>query len=288
VSGERLAADLVGGREVAVLPVARGERAELVQDVDEDVGAVGLETGAAHGMRLDHSPCFQDRGLETRRVGDLHRAAPHHGDRLEVLGPHHRADAGATGGAVHLVHHVGERGQPLTGRADAGDLGVLVGLGAHEIGGVRRVLAPDSAGVADLDRVVLDPQVHRLVRPALNDQGVVAGELELRAEGASGVRRGERVVERPLGDDVEPARRRREGARERPGSEHELVLRRQGVGLRVDLGADDVAAQTAGAQVVARDLRVGGLAGDLARGEVDTQDRARPAEHLSSPPGRRP
>ncbi len=140
LGGQRLAADLVGGREVAVLEVARGQRAGLVEDVDQHVGAVGLEAGAADRVRLDHLARLHHGGLEALRVGDLDGAAAEHRDGLEVLGAHHGADAGAAGRPVHLVHDVGDEREMLAGRTDAGDLGVLVGLGAHEVGGVGRVV----------------------------------------------------------------------------------------------------------------------------------------------------
>ena len=282
------AAGLVGGGEVAVLEVARRQGARLVEDVDEHVGAVGLEAGAADGVRLDELARRHDGGLEAVGIGDLHGAGAVDRDRLEVLGAHDGADAGAAGGAVHLVHDVGDEREMLTGRPDARHLGVFVGLGAHQIGRVLRVVAPDGRGVADLHLVVADPQVRRLGRLALDDDGVVAGVLELGPERAARVGAGDHVVERALGDHFVAARRRRERAGERAGGEDELVVRAQGVGLGIELVADDLAAEAAGPDVVVSHLDVGRLTGHLALGEVDAEDGARPAVHLSSPPGRRP
>ena len=75
----------------------------------------------------------------------------------------------------------------LAGRPDARHLGVFVGLGAHEVGGVVGVVAPDGRRVADLHLIVADPQIGRLGRLAFDDDGVVAGVLELGTEGAAGV-----------------------------------------------------------------------------------------------------
>jgi hypothetical protein len=84
---------------------------------------------------------------------------------------------------------------------------------------------PVRPGVADLDRVVLDPEIDGPCSLALDDDGVVAGILELGTERAAGVGGRERVVQRALGDDVVASGRRRERAREGPGREHELVGR---------------------------------------------------------------
>ena len=70
----------------------------------------------------------------------------------------------------------------LACRPDARELGVLIGLGAHEVGGGGGVVAPDRRGVADLDVGVLDPQIDGLGRFALDDERVVPGILELGAE----------------------------------------------------------------------------------------------------------
>ena len=205
---QRLAADLVGGGEVAVLEVARRQGARLVEDVDEHVGAVGLEAGAADGVRLDERPGLHDGRLEAVRIGDLDRAGAVHRDRLEVLGAHDGADAGAAGGAVHLVHDVGDEREMLAGRPDARHLGVFIGLGADQVGRVLRVLAPDGRGVADLHLVVADPQIARLGRLALDDDGVVAGVLELGPERPARVGARDHVVERALGDHLVAARPR--------------------------------------------------------------------------------
>jgi hypothetical protein len=40
--------------------------------------------------------------------------------------------------------------------------------------GDRRILAPKMTGVLDLDLAVLDQQIHRVLRPALEEDDVVA------------------------------------------------------------------------------------------------------------------
>ena len=56
--------------------------------------------------------------LERREVVDRHLAGAAHGDRLQPLRPHHRADAAAPGLAAVVVADAGERHAVLAGRAD--------------------------------------------------------------------------------------------------------------------------------------------------------------------------
>src|SRR5262249_47317403 len=133
-----------------------------------------------------------DRFHELRRLrdGDAARAAD--GDGLEVLRAHDGADAGAAGGAVLVVHDAGELDQFLAGRPDAGDAGVRdAEFLADAVLGLRDDLAPEVAGVADLNDVVVDPQVDRFRRLAFQQQKIVTGEAQLRSPVAAGVRRGD-------------------------------------------------------------------------------------------------
>src|SRR5450759_391557 len=113
---------------LTLLPVLEGYVAEHRADLEVRVGAERLE-------RLDHqglgvvlhdflSPLFQGIG-----VGDLDLlAGAHHGYRLEVLGTHHRAHAGAACDVVLVVHYRRELDAFLAGRTDRRDLGLLAGL----------------------------------------------------------------------------------------------------------------------------------------------------------------
>ena len=53
LGGQRFAADLVGGGEIAVLEIRGRTGADLVEDVDQHVGAVEAQAGAADRVRLD-------------------------------------------------------------------------------------------------------------------------------------------------------------------------------------------------------------------------------------------
>ena len=255
VGRQRLAADLVGRWEVSVAEIARGQPPNLVQDVDQHVGPVRLEALAAHGMGEDLIPCRHNSGLEALGIGRLDGAAAQHRDRLEVLGPHHRAHAAASGGPVHLVHDVRKEHQSLSAGADAGDLGVLVGLGADQVGRVGDVLPPDLRGVANLHLVVADGEIDGVGSLALEDDQVVPGELQLRAERAARVGRRDRAGQRALGDDVVAPAGRRKRAGERAGREDQLVLRAEGIHSGIHLVVHDLGSQAPRTDVLLRQCR---------------------------------
>src|SRR5439155_1226483 len=69
-----------------------------------------------------------------------------------------------------------------------------------------RVLPEVRLGVADLDAVVVNVEVDPVSGLSLDDDGVVAGVLQIRPEEAVGLRRGRAVGERADRDDGETAR----------------------------------------------------------------------------------
>src|SRR5439155_165282 len=107
-------------------------------------------------------------------------------DGLDVLRPHNCADARAAGGPGLVVDDAGDAIQVLTSGADAGDARRRIGLGAERVLRLFCGLAPNVRGIADLELVVLNPDVDGLGRPAFEDDHVVAGELELGAPVAAG------------------------------------------------------------------------------------------------------
>ena len=117
------------------------------------------------GLGLEGLAVFRVGGLEGGRVrqGDL-ALAPHH-DRLQVLGSHDRADAGAAGGPVAVVHDGGKQHLLFPGRPDHGRLGLGVGLAAQGVVGFMGGLAPQVAGGPQLGAVPVDPEIDRL-RPS--------------------------------------------------------------------------------------------------------------------------
>ena len=60
-------------------------------------------------------------GIQRFRVGDGHFGPAAHADGLEMLRAHHRAHAGAPGGAPVIVHHCRHHGLVFARLPDAGD-----------------------------------------------------------------------------------------------------------------------------------------------------------------------
>jgi hypothetical protein len=139
--------------------------------------------------------------MKALRVIDADAARAAHRHRLQVLRAHDGADAGAPGGPVQVVDDAGVAHPALARDADRGDLHLrLLVVGFQPAFRVPHGGAPDIVGGQDLDGLVDDLEVDRPLGPALDDQQVVAGELELGAELAAGVGAGDGAGERALGD----------------------------------------------------------------------------------------
>ena len=282
----RLGVDLTNALELDLVEVAGRQRAERLHGVDHGVGAELGQLLAAvvlgeQRMGLAHHR-HESLGIVDRNPdGAVDR------DRLEVFGTHDRAHAGAPGGAVQVVDDAGEAHAALAGDADRGDLeqGVLV-LGLDPFLGFPDRLAPELAGRDDLDLLVDDVQVDRLGGDPLDDEQVVAGELELGAELAAGVGAGDGAGQRPLGDHRVASAGRGHGPGQRPGREDQHVVRPHGVGLGVHVLPEVLGGQAALAQVGRGPVHVQRLGFAAALGQVDPQDLLLPS-HGASLPARR-
>jgi hypothetical protein len=113
-------------------------------------------------------------------------------DGLEVLGAEDAAMSARMVGFARADEGVGD--EVLAGRSDAGDMGFLSHDPADGGLSVEGALAPEMAGVLDRHLVVLDSDPDGIGRPALHDEGVVAGVLELRAPVAAEMAVGHRAV----------------------------------------------------------------------------------------------
>jgi hypothetical protein len=133
--------------------------------------------------------------------------------------------------------------------------------------------APVVRGVAHLDGVIGDVQVHGAVRGAGDKQGIEARELEHRPEVAPAARIAPAVVLGRLADDLEALAEERR-ARQQPREEPEDVVRPEGIGA----GGDAIEEEPRAEAVPAEELAVGGLWHllhlDGAGGEVDVEDAA--------------
>ena len=225
------AVDLVRALEDALGEVARDQAADVARPLDRVRGAeLGelLEAGGLVG-RLGAGREALDGVLV--EVGVAALAAGDHGD--EVLAAHHRAHAGTAGEVVHAVARAGEAHEAPAGGAVLQDLGAPVAElgpdGLLELGREQRL---EVGGVAQLDLVVVHPEVAGLLGGALDHERVEARVLELRAEVAAALRVADAARDRRLGGEVEagePADRR-PGEHARGHDQH--VLGAQGVGAQ--------------------------------------------------------
>ena len=142
-----LAARFIGRREVALPEVSRRQRADLVQDIHQDLGAIGPQT-LCNRVRRNLFARRLNRAFEGFGIRHLDGFRPGHRHSLQVFRAHHGAHTRTPGGAVHLVHDRGNQHLLLTGRTDARHLGILIGLGAQGLGGFRHPFAPEMRGIA--------------------------------------------------------------------------------------------------------------------------------------------
>ncbi len=227
-----VAADLVGRVEDAGgRPVLGRVDAQRLGQVEGGRRAVPRELGVEDGA-LAHAGQHPLAGrVVLLLVGDRHLAVAAQGDGFEVLAAHDGAQALASGHPA-LVDDAGHPRELLARRADAADADVLVvQLVLDDQLGVHAGEAPQFLGVAELDLAVLDPQVGRLFRLALDDDDVVSGPLHLHGEVSAGGGHPHRPGGRRLGVDGHAAGAGDGGAGEGPGSVDELVLRPQRVAV---------------------------------------------------------
>ena len=232
-----------------------------------DVVVVGADDLAQHVVgQVGH-------GL---RVLDVHAAVTLDDQGLELLGAHDGAQACA-GGVVAGVHHDGVGQQVLAGRADGGHAGAVALEAVQGLGGGTGAHAPDEGGVLDLDLIVLDVQVHRLVGLALDDDGIVTGKLDLRADHAAAVRVDDQMVLAERGQEADggTASQRHAGSGQRADGVNDLGLLGKRIGASRHLIVHDLVGKAHAADVFL--IRCGGLGGDAARRQIDAQDLAGPA-----------
>ena len=281
--GHGLGRDVVRALELNVPGVPRRQGAGLVDDVHQDLGAVGRQALAGDGVLRQHLLAVAGGLHEGGEILHLDAAGAAHGHGLQVLRAHHRADARAAGRPVQVVDDAGIEHLVLARDADGRDVHHLVLMARLDPGvGVPDRLAPDLRGVAKLRLVVDQRQIDRRLRAALEDDHVPAGELHLGAEIAAGVRAGDRARERALGDHRIASSGGGAGAGQRAGGHDQLVVGAERVGLRVDLLDQILGRQPALSQIVLRPLHVEGLGCAGARGQVDPQYFSCPG-HVSLP-----
>jgi hypothetical protein len=130
-----------------------------------------------------------DLSLKGRRVLEHNWLPAAHGDGLQVLGPHDGTHAAAAVGVLHGVNHAGVTHQILARRPDGGHAHLGVGhFRFDEALGISGPLAPQGAGIPDLDLPVMNPEVNRLLGPSLHQDGVESRPFEFRRPPSPGLR----------------------------------------------------------------------------------------------------
>ena len=265
--------DVAGPVQLSVAEVVDDQMAFKLLGADRGASAPGVQAV----VRPAFAECFAGDPpggvLDRFAVSHLHPTAAANGNGLEVLGAHDRAEAGAAGDFVQVVDDAGVADKVFAGGPNLGNPDLLVAEFLAD-GGFHRTgdLAPELGGVAELDLVVLDPEVNGLGCAALDDDAVPAGLLELGAPVAAGLGLAEKAGERRLGAHAVAAGARQGHAGGGAHGEDQAVDGIEGVGAARRLGEQVVGDEVAAAEVLAEE-RVAGLLGPAAAlSEVHAQD----------------
>jgi len=269
---EHVGLEAVDAVEHAFAEVARGDVVDAGVAVDQTRRAVGTEVLPA-GRVLERVGALARQLLDLLLVGERVATLAARGHADEVLRAHHRTHAGTSGEVVQVVGEVGEAHPAAPRRSALDDLHAgVVEFRAESLLCLPGLEPGEVRGRADIDRVVVDPQVHGRLRPAVHDQGVETRVLELRAEVPAALRVADQAALGRLGAHVEArqTRDRRSGHHARRDDEH--VLRPQRVGADGHVTQQVVRGQGAAAQVGQEELLPGLFDADLAGGQVDVRD----------------
>ena len=211
--------------------------------------------------------------LHLRRVMQRNVVGAPDDDRLELLAAHHGAQAGTAGDVLEVIHDARDANAVLTRGPDLADpRQPLADLGLERLLGIHDLEAPEVRRIADLDLIVLDPEIHRRGGGAGHDDRVPAGALELGAPEAPDLGFAEAAGQGRLrADGVArcPGQRR---AGEDAHREHEEVVRAERIDARRQLGEEVVRDEgpATGMELERRLVHV--LDRRRARGQIDPQD----------------
>src|SRR5919201_1086298 len=213
------------------------------------------------------------------RIGRAQRlGALDDGHGLQLLLTHDGADTVLRRDVAVVALDGGEAHEVLPRGTDRVDRQLVAGqpeVAAERVLRLPRVVADVGLRVADLDAIVVDIEVDPVLRLTLHDDGVVAAILQIGAEETVGLRRRRSVRERADRHDGEAAGAPDRQAGERPGAEHEPVVRMipRHVALALRrLAIQDHRAEARAADQLAHLVRRPGLRPRLAFGEIDAQE----------------
>ena len=179
--------------------------------------------------------------------------------------------------AMELPGGVYNFGSEFDGRADGGHAEVGALLARERLGGGAGAQAPHLVGGLDLDVVIVDLQVDRLIGGAFDNDGIPAGLLDGRTDHAAGVGVNNLMIGGIGGKrgDGGAARQGDTGGGQRADGEHDLVLWGERIGAGGHFVVHDLVGQAHTADVAF--IRVGGRDRNGFVGQVDAEDLTGPA-----------
>ena len=185
---------------------------------------------------------------------------------------------------MQVVDHRGVETARFRRAADARDAKArILVLGVEQLVDLPHRLAPEVIGGTQLRVLVLDVEIHRRARPALEDDHVPAGVLHLRPDEAAGVRAGDGAGQRALGHHRVAPAGGGHGAGQRPRHHDELVVGGERLDPGVDLFDEVLRGEAALPQIGLRPLHVEGLLLAGALGEVHPQHVSGPSHDFVLP-----
>ena len=207
--GHGFGRNVFGTFKLHIAVVARGQGTYFVDDVHENLRAIGRQALACDRVvGQDFFLLGRDlhEGLGVAHIA--HAQGATHGQGFEVFAAHHSAHARAACGTVQVVHHRGVEHMVLSRFADGRHAHQRVLQGLFEVGfGFPHALSPNVSGISQFGHAVVDVEVDGLGRLAFANHHVPARHLEFSAKVAARVGAGNGARQGALGDDgVAPTR----------------------------------------------------------------------------------
>src|SRR6185369_1378443 len=238
-----LAADLVVPVELTVAEVFGGQSPGLVEDVDQDVGAVSGEPLAAHRVLQNRLGKGAGGELKLFRILDLcpGPARVVDGDVLHLLRAHHRpqpATAVTPDVAVRITDRdVGCDHPHLPHRADGEDADLLADPSHQGLDHLVVPLADQFLLLHNLEAVLVDLDAIEFVLSGLplDDERLDPELRQVLRRGAAGVRLLDGSGQGALGAGRQPSRLRGRGAGQKARCKYQLVVSPQRMAGRGDL-----------------------------------------------------
>ena len=234
-------------------------------------GADGAEEVADRSHKVVQRRAHHLPGCLVVLANHLAAGLDHH--RLQILRPHHRTNARARREPPMIVADSRHVGELLSALPDHGDRRLLAVLLLELLLDGDGVDAPVLRGIFDAHFIVIDKDVDRLVRLAVEQDPVPTSKLQVRAEIASTVGVAPTTRRGTLAHSLEAVTEDR-CPRHEAGDQAEHVIRAQRIGALGNPIEEQAHADPVPAKEVAIHLLRQLLRSDLPRAQMDVQDLA--------------